>query len=78
MAESLRSMLDQVVRQRKALAPEMKRLSEKQDLSRSEGNQLDQLLTTHETLTASDARSRTGLASMLTMGMSRALSNRAA
>ena len=61
MAESQRTMLDRVVRERTALKPRMKALSEKADLSRSEGAELDQLLDTFENLTSSERSLRARL-----------------
>src|ERR1019366_7741690 len=61
MAESQRPMLDRVVRERTALKPRMKALSEKADLSRSEGAELDQLLDTFENLTSSERSLRARL-----------------
>src|ERR1017187_350053 len=63
MAESQRNMLDKVVRDRTALKPRMRALSDKADLSRSELVELDQLLDTFENLTSSERslRARIGI-----------------
>jgi HK97 family phage major capsid protein len=61
MAETTRSMLDRVVRERTALKPKMKILSEKPGLSRSEEAELDQLLDTFENLTSSERSLRARL-----------------
>jgi len=61
MAESQRTMLDRVVRERTALKPRMKALSDKGDLSRSEMAELDQLLDTFENLTSSERSLRARL-----------------
>jgi HK97 family phage major capsid protein len=61
MAESQRNMLDRVVRERTALKPRMKALSDKGSLSRSEEAELDQLLDTFENLTSSERSLRARL-----------------